>query len=405
MISPAAGLKPQTTAVRRSELLARASDAGCHAVLVFGYGSVLGAGSKSHGALRYLTGWDSHEATSLLVIKKRDIMVFISSPFMVPIARERLPDIEILDLRPSEWAAALEARLGPARTLGTIGFDEMPLSTYRMLAPALEGLRQQALDDELGEMQLIKDRDALQFHTTGAEICDRLFASLANEISAAKPCWETQLALETQARALGADYCRTWLTVKAAADHPRYWPEEGLQMPEPGDQVLFGIALTVAGHWAHGIRMGSIGPARGHHMAMWRQVSEMLAAGLTALKPGRPLVGCREAIEEVLQRHWSAQERLEMSGFRYGHGLGMSYEDPLITECFPQSFGADVPQKGEPDSDASPPDLILQAGMLMELHPNVFLPKRGGAAIGEMVIIREDGAESLLKFPTGFMEL
>ena len=148
-----------------------------------------------------------------------------------------------------------------------------------------------------------------------------------------------------------------------------------------------------------------MGPAREHHMAMWRQVSEMLEAGLTALTPGRPLSACRQAIDEVLHRHWSAQERAQMTGFRYGHGLGMSYEDPLITDCFPQSFGADVSLADAPDSEETAPGLILQPGMLLELHPNVFLPGQGGAAIGEMVVIREDAAESLLKFPTGFMEL
>jgi hypothetical protein len=58
--------------------------------------------------------------------------------------------------------------------------------------------------------------------------------------------------LEAIARLLGADYCKTWLTIMPNADYPRYWPEEGARIPHAGDQVLFGIALTVAGNWAHG---------------------------------------------------------------------------------------------------------------------------------------------------------
>ncbi|TQV76291.1 M24 family metallopeptidase [Denitrobaculum tricleocarpae] len=406
MISPSAGLTPETAEARRAQILARATDAGNDAVLVFGYGSALGAGSKSHGTMRYLTGWDSHEATSLLVINKGDRVLFISSPFMVPIARERLQDVEIIDLRPSEWAAGLKARLTATRNVGTIGFDEMPVSLYRMLTPALEHLRLQSIDRLLGEMQLIKDEEALQLHVTGAKICDELFAALQKEISKGTPCWQTQLALETKARGLGADYCRTWLTARPSADHPRYWPEEGLHVPQPGDQVLFGIALTVAGHWAHGIRMGSMGPAPEPHKAMWRLASEMLAAGVAALTPGQALSGCMAAINQVLCRHTSAEERTSLSGFRYGHGLGLSYEDPFITDCFPQSFGAAAPSGiSGPAEDQVQPDLTLQPGMLMELHPNFFSPERGGAAIGEMIVIRESGAEALLKFPTSFMEL
>ena len=342
MISPATALNPRTTEARRAEILERATETGKDAVLVFAYGSALGAGSNSHGAMRYLTGWDSHEAMSLLFINNRDIMIFIRSPFMVPIARERLQSIEILDLRPSECVAVIQERLAGVKNVGTIGFDEMPLSLYRSLVPAFENFQLQPLDRQLGAMQLIKDDEALRLHKTGAEICDALFGALREEISKKKPCWQTQLALETKARGLGADYCRTWLTAKAAADHPRYWPEEGLHVPQPGDQVLFGIALTVAGHWAHGIRMGSMGPAPAHQVEMWRRVSEMLQAGLAALQPGQALSGCTAAIEKLLHGYSSTQERSEMRGFRHGHGLGMSYEDPFITDCFPQSSGAAV---------------------------------------------------------------
>lgn len=400
MISPSVDLKPQTYQARRREILTHASKTGADAILIFGYGSALGAGSKSHGAMRYLTGWDSHEAMSLLVMNTRDTFLIISSSFMVPVARETQQDIEIVDLRPTEWAAFLKDQSRSLKSVGTIGFDEMPLSLHRMLAPLLDDLQPLSIDRQLGEMQLIKDEEALRFHGIGAKICDRLFGTLQSEISKNKACWEIQLALETTARELGANYSRTWLTVKPSADHPRYWPEEGLHVPQAGDQVLLGIALCVAGHWAHGIRMGSIGPAPAHHKEMWQQVSELLEAGLAALKPGAPLTDCAEAIDKVLGRHYSAAEIAGMLRFRYGHGLGTSYEDPLITDCFPQSFGAAA--RG---GSQTPPDLAVRPGMLLELHPNFFLPETGGAAIGEMIVIRDSGAVCLLKHPTSFMEL
>jgi|GEM_PF-2380341 len=65
ILAPAIDLPQKRYDARRAELLARAS---VNILIVFGYGSVLGAGTKSHGAMRYLTGWDSHEATSLLII-------------------------------------------------------------------------------------------------------------------------------------------------------------------------------------------------------------------------------------------------------------------------------------------------------------------------------------------------
>ncbi len=400
MISPSADLPSQIYKTRRQKIVARASKAGCDTVLAFGYGSALGAGSKSHGALRYLTGWDSHEATSLLIMDHRDTYLVISSPFMVPVARETLQDIEIVDLRPSDWTTFLATQSASLKTAGTIGFDEMPLAVFRALTPLLDSFHTKAIDQQLGEMQLVKDDAALAFHDIGAKICDRLFSSLKDEISQDKACWEIQLALETRARELGANYCRTWLTARSIADHPRYWPEEGLHVPQTGDQVLLGIALCVAGHWAHGIRMGSLGSAPAHHKVMWHQVSEMLEAGIEALKPGESLRTCADAMDQILGRHFSEQELSNIVRFRNGHGLGTSYEDPLITDCFPQCFG-DSPQPAQNTRG----DLTVQPGMLLELHPNYFLPGRGGAAIGEMILIGDSGAKCLLKHPIAFMEL
>ena len=41
----------------------------------------------------------------------------------------------------------------------------------------------------------------------------------------------------------------------------------------------------------------------------------------------------------------------------------------------------------------------IEAGMLLMLHPNVFIPKEAAGAIGDMVLVTEDGYEILNGFP------
>ena len=48
-ITPVSDLPPKLYDARRAELVARAS---MKTLVIFGYGSVLGAGTKSHGAIR-----------------------------------------------------------------------------------------------------------------------------------------------------------------------------------------------------------------------------------------------------------------------------------------------------------------------------------------------------------------
>lgn len=377
-------------AERRNALLHLARDHGAENVAVFGFGSALGAGSASHGALRFFSGWDGHESLSLLLVSADGARLIVGSPFMLPLARENRPDLVAEYVPPLDWGKALAARL-PGVPLATVGFGELPRQIDAALTRNGVAIGP-ALDEAAALLRLVKEAHAIALHRDAAALCDLLFGRLGAELTQRRPTWEVQLDLETEARRQGADYCRTWLTVAAAADCPRYWPEEARRVPEQGDQVLFGVALTVDGHWGHGIRMGSIGPQKAEHRELAAHVEAMLQAGLAALRPGLPLTGAEAAMEAVLAERVDARDRGRFRRFRNGHGLGFSYEEPLTTAIFRQHF-----DPGAPPAAAS--DLTLAPGMLFELHPNLFVPDLGGAALGEMVLVTPDGPQCLLRHP------
>ena len=55
------------------------------------------------------------------------------------------------------------------------------------------------------------------------------------------------------------------------------------------------------------------------------------------------------------------------------------------------------------DQESSP--IPIEPGMLLELHPNVFIPGEAAGAIGDMVLVTEGGYEILNKFPRELMVL
>lgn len=384
---------PLIHARRRADFLARIN----RPVLVFGMGSALGAGSKSHGALRYLTGWDGHESASLLVLTQDRARLILASPFMYPLAVEALPGLDPVYGSFADWPALVRETV-PEGPLGLIGIDEVPLGLARALGPMIrDDAEASAL---LDRMRLIKEPAALDLHRMGATICDALFARLPSVLRHDHPALDAQRALEAFALSQGADYCRIWLTVRPAADRPRYWPEETSDKVTTGDQVLMGIALTVDGHWAHGIRMGSLGPMRPDHARLMEVVTACLHAGLAMARPGVALTDLADAMEATLV---AGTQGMDLSGaqrFRFGHGLGQSYEDPILTDAFVQTFGVAAPLVR-----ASGAGGILAPGMVLELHPNLFLPGIGGAAVGEMVIITDTGAECPIRHPLAPMLL
>ena len=290
---------------------------------------------------------------------------------MQPLAAETHPALDPVHASASDWPA-LVRQIVPQGPLGLIGMDELPLGAARALAPIIRDDPEAA--GLLDRMRLIKEPAALDLHRAGAAICDAVFSRLPLVLKPGGSAGDAQRILEAYALAQGADYCRTWLTVRAQADRPRYWPEETAGTVATGDQVLMGIALTVDGHWAHGIRMGAV--------------------GLAMARPGVGLCDLADAMEAALV---SGTQGMDLSGaerFRFGHGLGMSYEDPILTDAFVQSFGTATPPLRTEGAGG-----VLAPGMVLELHPNLFLRGIGGAALGEMVIITETGAVCPIRHP------
>ncbi|MGR3507298.1 MAG: M24 family metallopeptidase [Paracoccaceae bacterium] len=380
-------LDPDVYAGRRRALM----DGLQRPVMVFGMGSALGGGTKSHGALRYLTGWDGHESASLLVLSPQGARLIVNSPFMAPLAVDSVPELAPVYAPPANWMSLIRLQV-PTGDIGLIGIDELPTGMAGQLALVLRDDVEAA--GFLDSMRLIKEPSALQVHRQGAAICDTLFVALPKFLRSGTFALSAQRELEALALSQGADYCRTWLTVRPVADRPRYWPSETGDLVAEGDQVLFGIALTVDGHWAHGIRTGSVGPLRQDHAALLRIVSDCLEAGLALARPGVALADLADAMEAAFAAGTSGLDMRAAQRFRFGHGLGLSYEDPILTDAFVQGYGlAEFPAR------PAGKGCILASGMVLELHPNLFLPRLGGAALGEMVIVTDQGPERPIRYP------
>lgn len=365
-------------------------------IVVFGMGSALGAGTRSHGGMRFLTGWDSHESSAILLLEARTSRLLLTSPFMVPSAMDAVPELSPEYLPFPLWPQAVAGFLA-GQTPVEIGVDEMPMGLYRILAAHLE--HGADFTSHLDDLRQVKDPAALDMHRFGASICDTLFAALPETINTGRRGRESQRILEDLARQQGAEYCRTWLTLRPQADHPRYWPEETEKPAALGDQMLFGVALTVDGHWAHGLRMGHIGPVPAGVEELHKEVAMALDLGIEALRPGRSVSEAVNAMTAALGTPKDTYKGRTTRRFRAGHGLGLTYEEPGLTAAFSQTFGA------HPENTPTQAGPVLEPGMVLELHPNVFVDGIGAAALGQMIEITQTGAKPFLKAPIGMLSL
>lgn len=359
-------------------------------VAVFGMGGALGAGTRSHGGLRYLTGWNGHESASLLLVDGDRVQLVSPNPFMAAMAQETHAALRPVCAPLEAWGATMRRFFGALDHVGAIGVEELPWTAARDLREWLDGCAD--VTPALDALRVVKDADEIARHRRGAAICDDLFAAAWGLVAAGETAREAQRALEARALAQGAEHCRTWLTVGRVADRARYWPEETGARATFGAQALFGVALTVEGQWAHGIRMAHWGPTPLAVARLTDAVMQGLEAGLAAVRPGRKLSAVVDAAMGARAAACKAFPKAAVEFFRFGHGLGCAYEDPILTNGFPQLFRTSP----QPAADAG---VTLRPGMVLVLHPNAFAPGVGGAALGEMVLVTETGGERLFAHP------
>ncbi len=370
------------------------------ALLVYATGSALGSGSRSHGNMRYLCNWDGHNQPSVLILRPGKELVLIIGALPMLMMHQWRDLLWFKDVRHvkgplfgGEVVSILKKRGAAKRRIGVLGLGDVPVPVWDAIRSGLPGIEWVDFQPSLDMRRVVKDRHMLAFHKRAAEICDAMFQVCQREIRSGKRGYQIQADMEREARYAGSEYCITWLTIVPAADYPRFFKEECHRVPQVGDQVVAGIYMLYEGHWGHAIRTASVGKPTDNHRRIFDIVYAMQEAALAKLKPGGDMHDVNRAFDRVLHKHYKEDQVVRS---RAGHGLGFSYEDSIISVCFPHPWEPkDRPKKSTP--------IEIKPGMLVELHPNVFVPGVAGAMVGDMVAVTEIGNDILLDFPRELM--
>ncbi len=400
--------------VERVESLLR--EHGFEALVLYAQGSSVGSTSKSHGYLSFLTDWDGYNTSSVLVLVPGRAPELVVSNIFLKCMTERFPF----------WGDRVQLAMGPAmpgavtkilqssgvkgRRIAYIGRAETPVPFWESLRASFPEAEFTDFESFVDPLRVIKDAAQYAMHYRGAEICDEMFQTLRREIKTGKKICELQNAMIRTAQDNGAEHALVWLSIAPAAEYCLFRREECQRVPQLGDQVIVGIYQLFHGHWAHALRMGTYGEPTPAQKRAFDIVLEMENAGMEVLRPGANLYDVHRAFEKVYCSHFTEKDDETMFRFRAAHGLGHSYEDPIVSAPFPQPYqdnSASVEgfmefgyKRHSPVNNPSPDKFLeVRPGMLFEFHPNFFQKGVAGAAIGDMVYVGQNGAEIMTTFP------
>jgi Xaa-Pro dipeptidase len=393
---------------RMDKVIGRLNSENLKGLVIYATGSSLGFAGRTHGYMRYLCDWDPlNLAAGLILLPERNPILLVPARSPQLFARELM---WFDDIRAIQWHAfgqeivsILKPFLASGDKMGYIGKAETPAPLYEMLQENSQTIKWIEANHILDELRIVKDDLAIGFHRHAAEICDEMFIAFKREIRKSKMAFQLQADLEHVARFAGCEYVSTFLSIGPVVDRPRYAKRECLQIPQNGDQVLLSLFAMYDGHWGHAIRTGAVGKPNKAQQRAFDIAFEMQEAALERVKPGVDLNEVWKASEKVLSGYYPDARDSDWYWLKTGHGLGLDYSDPILSDIFPNPFS--MAKKGEREGLSNESLVRIQPGMLFEIHPNIFIPNEAAGAIGNMVLVTENGYEILDRFPRDFFAL
>lgn len=393
----------ETYRSRQRRIQARMGEEGLSALVVFGHSSYVALGTSTSGYVRYLTGWTSRFAPSMIVLPvEGDPTLIVPGAHDALFVAEAFPWIKRCLAESPRSYGTLARRIlesnGVGR-VGIVGLAEMPYPVFTDLREGRDEGSLVAADYLLDEARAVKDPDEIEKHREAARISDEMLSALVGKLRGFRgPAWKLLVDVEHAGRSLGAEVATCWLSMGNPADRPRDRIAENRRQVRDGDQVLVGTWVTYDGYWGHCLRMGSIGAPLPNYQRIYATVLAQHRAAASMLRAGVSTSQIQAEAERLAEQSLPGSVEYP-ARFRYGHFQGLDYGE------FPSAAGLPQPRGWSQLPPAPSEGVVLRAGMVMELHTNLGTAGEGFGNIGDDYLILEEGAERLTRFPQDLFEV
>ena len=334
---------------------------------------------------RYLTGAEHY-------VLERPIVTFYR-PDQIPIAVipeleiplfERHPDsadlISYTDAEGYEgaFAAAMDRLSARGKTIGVEGLHMRFFEgeVIRQSAPAAAVVDATAA---LAELRLHKDASEVALLRRAIDISERALQAMFDEIEVGMSEIEAAAILEDHIKALGGDGLSFGTILHAGANTPL--PHSGPldYRIQHGDPLIVDFGARFRGYCADITRTVFVGAVNDAQREFYEIVQRANEAGRRAARPGATC----ESVDVAARQVFIDAGYEHLIRHRTGHGLGMeAHEAPYI-----------VIGNGR----------MLEPGMVFTVEPGIYRMGEIGVRIEDNMLITEDGAESLTRFPREVM--
>ncbi|MCX8124612.1 MAG: Xaa-Pro peptidase family protein [Spirochaetes bacterium] len=321
--------------------------------------------------IKYCTGFDG---TYGYLIFFEDETVFISDSRYEEYALMTLPENVHFVLQQKDIFNSVKSIL-KKKKIKKIFLEEhsFTLSQYRMLKEECEGVAINYGGDVVNELRVIKDDDEIDNIKKAAQITDKCFYHILKFIKPGVTEWDIAVEIEYFYKRHGCQGTsfETIVASGAGSSMPHY--KTGSKKIRSGEPVLIDMGCVYRGYCSDITRTVFVNSIPESISTIYAVVKEAQQKAVDAIKAGLTT----NKLDSIARDFIAAKGYAGLFGHSLGHGVGLDvHEIPAVK------------QNGA---------VALKKGMIITVEPGIYIPKKGGVRIEDMVLVTASGHEVLTK--------
>ena len=273
-----------------------------------------------------------------------------------------------------------------------IEMDNLPLDRFAKLQAAMPNVEFVDISAACMRMRMVKSAEEIEFIKNGANVCDIGGFALRDAVKEGVPEHEVALA-STQAmireiarRYPDSELMDTWTWFQSGINTDGAHNPVTTRKVQKGDILSLNCFSMISGYYTALERTMFLDHVDDASLKLWEVNVKVHEAGLALVKPG---VRCCDIAHE-LNKIYEEHDLLQYRTFGYGHSFG------VLSHYYGREAGLEFREDI---------DTVLEPGMVVSIEPMIMLPEgmpgAGGYREHDILVVGEEGAENITKFPYG----
>ena len=329
-----------------------------------------------------------------VISEKKIVTISANIDSSQPWRRSFCDNVIYTDWKKDNFLKAIVSIIGKGQPPKNIGIenDHVTIEIKEKLNSLFSFSKFKDVSKDLMKLRIIKSKEEIEIIRNGAKIADIGAGEIVKHIKVGASELEiamtgrNKMELEIAKIYPKAEYMDTWVWFQSGIN------TDGAHNPKTSRKLVSGDILSlntfpmISGYYIALERTLFLNNVDDASLKAWEANIKIHKRGLELIKPG---VKCSEICHE-LNDLFAQLGYLQYRTFGYGHSFG------VLSHFYGREAGLELREDV---------DTILQSNMVISMEPMIMIPEgkpgSGGYREHDMLIVNDNGAENITKFPIG----